>query len=276
MNNQKEDAYPVLEKLTAYLEKKGVHYYIDESADPDNNAEKVLNYELLKDKADYIIIIGGDGTFLHTARYFFGSGIPLLGINIGHLGFLTEIETGEIASSLDHLLAGNFSIEKRLVLEARIKNKDKLLYQQQALNDFVIHRGSSSRLIPIEMYINDEIVSTYRADGLIVSTPTGSTAYSLSAGGPILNPQIRAIIVKPICPHSLFIKPMVISQQERIKIIIKGEQKISFAADGASDFQVGSHDEIFIEAAKEELAIIKLPDRTFYSILHKKLNVGLL
>lgn len=275
LNNQKKDAYPVLEKVIAYLEKKGVQYYIEESVEPDSKV-KVKDYQEIKEKADYIIIIGGDGTFLHTVRYFFGSGLPLLGINIGHLGFLTEIETGEIEYSLDQLLAGNYSIEKRLVLEARIENKGQTVYRQQALNDFVIHRGSSSRMVSVEMYINDEIVSTYRADGLIVSTPTGSTAYSLSAGGPIVNPQIRAIIVTPICPHSLFIKPMVISDQERIKIKVKGEQSVSFAADGASDYQVGSSDEIFIEAAKEELSIVKLPDRTFYSILHKKLKVGFL
>ena len=275
LNNQKKDAYPVLEKVTDYLDKKGVRYYIEESIEP-GSALISTDYADLKEKAYYIIIIGGDGTFLHTARYFFGTGIPLLGINIGHLGFLTEIETGEIESSLEQLLAGNYTIEKRLVLEARIINDDQLVYQQQALNDFVIHRGSSSRMVPIEMYINDEIVSTYRADGLIVSTPTGSTAYSLSAGGPIINPQIRAIIVTPICPHSLFIKPMVISDQERIMIKVRGEQGISFAADGASDYKIDSNDQIFIEAAKEDLSIIKLPDRTFYSILHKKLKVGFL
>src|SRR5690554_2154035 len=262
LNNQKKEAFPVAEKVMNYLRKRGIVFYLEESVDIISNeisGVKKVSYDKLKAEVDYVIIIGGDGTFLHTAHYFFGTGIPLLGINIGHLGFLTEIEIGEIESSLSQLLDGNFTIEKRLILKTRINSKDNLVYHNKALNDFVIHRGARSRLVSIEMYINDEIVNTYRADGLIVSTPTGSTAYSLSAGGPIINPQIRAIIVTPICPHSLFIKPMVISDQERVKIIIKGDHTMSFTADGACDYPINSNDEIYIEAAKEELSIVKLP-----------------
>ena len=233
------------------------------------------DYSKLRSKTDYIIIIGGDGTFLHTAHHFFGSDIPLLGINIGHLGFLTEIETNELENALEYLFNGNFSVEKRMILEGSIKSDQEKVYHNFALNDFVIHRGSHSRLLGIDLYINGEIVNSYRADGIIIATPTGSTAYSLSSGGPIINPQIRAMIVTPICPHSLFITPMVISDQEKLKIVVSGDYSMSFTADGAYNYSIKSKDEIYVQAAERELLFVKLPGRTFYSILHKKMKAGL-
>lgn len=238
--------------------------------------ENTADYKKLRSEADYIIIIGGDGTFLHTAHYFIGTKIPLLGINIGRLGFLTEIEINELEDALDNVLNENYEIEKRLIIEAGIKRNGEMVYHNYALNDFVIHRRTHSRLVAIEFFINDEIVHSYRADGIIVSTPTGSTAYSLSAGGPIVNPQIRAIIVTPICPHSLFITPLLISDKEKVKIKISGNNNMSFTADGGYEFIVRSEDEILIETAEKELYFIKLANRTFYSILHKKMNIGLM
>ncbi len=201
--------------------------------------------------------------------------MPLLGINIGRLGFLTEIETNELDKALEYLISGNFSIEKRMILVGNIKSNGENVYHNFALNDFVIHRGSRSKLVAIDLYINDEIVNSYRADGIIIATPTGSTAYSLSAGGPIINPQIRAMIATPICPHSIFIRPMVISDQEQLKIIVSGDYTMSFTADGGYDYTIKSKDEIYVQASKRELSFVKLPGRTFYSILHKKLKAGL-
>lgn len=280
LNTRKREAFTVAKKVLNYLSKNKVPFLLEKFASEIMEKEEKLefkkaDYNKLKKKADYILIIGGDGTFLHTAHYFFGTKVPLLGINIGRLGFLTEIEINELETALANVLEGNFDIEKRMIIESNIINNKEMVYHNYALNDFVIHRGSRSRLVSIDLYINDEIVNSYRADGIIVSTPTGSTAYSLSAGGPIINPQIRAMIVTPICPHSLFITPMVISDKEKIKIIITGDHIMSFTADGSYDYSIRSKDEILIEAAKKELYFIKLPNRTFYSILHKKMKVGL-
>lgn len=275
LNTQKEEAFTVAKRVIKILDKKNINYYLEEEAAAIMNLPHNASYSMLRKEADYIIVIGGDGTFLHTAHHFFGTRIPLLGINIGRLGFLTEIETNELELALENLDKGNFSVEKRMILESRIKSGEDEVYHNYALNDFVIHRGSRSKLVAIDLYINDEIVNSYRADGIIISTPTGSTAYSLSSGGPIVNPQIRAMIVTPICPHSLFITPMVISDQERLKIVVSGEYTMSFTADGGYDYSLSSKNEIFIEASKKEVMLVKLPGKKFYSILHKKMKAGL-
>ncbi len=275
LNTQKEEAFSIAKKLIALLSAKNINYYIEAKAAEMMERPEQASYSKLRADADYIIIIGGDGTFLHTAHHFFGSEVPLLGINIGRLGFLTEIETNELDNALDNLFSGNFTVEKRMILEVNIQSDGEEVYHNYALNDFVVHRGSRSKLVGIDLYINGEIVNSYRADGIIIATPTGSTAYSLSSGGPIINPQIRAMIVTPICPHSLFITPMVISDQERLKIVVTGDYTMSFTADGGYDYTIKSRDEIYVQASKRELLFVKLPDKTFYSILHKKMKAGL-
>ncbi|MFP4660872.1 MAG: NAD(+)/NADH kinase [Halanaerobiales bacterium] len=275
LNTQKDKAFTVADRVIKYLSERDISFLVETRAAEIMGRSEKADYSKLRSDVEYIVIIGGDGTFLHTAHYFFGSGIPLLGINIGHLGFLTEIETNELEKALGNLFAGKFSIEKRMILEGNIESDGENVYHNFALNDFVVHRGSRSKLVGIDFYINDEIVNSYRADGIIVSTPTGSTAYSLSSGGPIINPQIRAIIVTPICPHSLFITPMVISDREKLKIVVHGEYTMSFTADGGYDYSIKSNDEINVQAASRELLVVKLPGSTFYSILHKKMKAGL-
>ncbi|MDI3546720.1 MAG: kinase [Halanaerobiales bacterium] len=270
----------MIQRVIAWLSERNVPYLIEEKAAKIlGEEERRATYTCLRKRVDLIIIFGGDGTFLHTAHHFFGSNIPLLGINIGRLGFLTEIEINELDEALNYLLEEKYQVEKRMILSSKVLSKGREVYRSQALNDVVIHRGAKSRLIKIELYINDEIVNSYRADGLIVATPTGSTAYSLSAGGPIVNPQIRAIIITPICPHTLYIRPMVISDREKLKIVVKSEDMQSedimkVTADGRSDYALSSGDEIQIAASSQEILIIKLPERTFYTILHKKMRVG--
>ncbi|MFW6021935.1 MAG: NAD(+)/NADH kinase [Halanaerobiaceae bacterium] len=275
LNTKKEEAFIVGERLIQLFKMKDISYLLEKKASDIMGRDEGVDYQSLKKNADFIIIIGGDGTFLHTAHYFFDTQIPLLGINIGRLGFLTEIETNEIEVAIDHLLNGNYTVEKRMILESNIIRNGKKTYSNYALNDFVINRGARSRLVGIDLYINDEIVNSYRADGIIISTPTGSTAYSLSAGGPIINPSIRAIIITPICPHSLFITPMVISDRESLKIVVHSEHSMSFTADGSYDYLIKDNDKINIKASKQELYFVKLPNRTFYSILHKKMKAGL-
>lgn len=275
LNIKKREAFSVGNDVINWLEKKGIHYLIEADAAEILNNNFKADYQYLRDNTDIIIVIGGDGTFLHTAHHFFTTDIPLLGINIGHLGFLTEIETNELTEALNRLLLENYKVEKRMILEARLFRKGEEIYKKNALNDIVIHRGAKSRMVGIDLFINEEIVNSYRSDGLIVATPTGSTAYSLSAGGPIINPQIRAIIITPICPHTIFIRPMVISDKEKLKVVITAEHTMKLTADGRYDWALKSADQIHIQAAEKELSVIKLPERTFYTILHKKMRLGL-
>lgn len=276
INLQKDGALQIAGKLINWLKQKRIVYLVEkEAAVMMGKAEYGASYQEMKEKVDMVIVLGGDGTFLHTAHYFFGTEIPLLGVNAGRLGFLTEIETNELHEALNYLVNKEYTIEKRMILSARVTRNGGEEYSTQALNDVVIHRGAKSGMVGIELYINNEIVNSYRADGIIITTPTGSTAYSLSAGGPIVNPQIRAIIITPICPHTLYIRPMVISDREELLIKVKSEKEIVLTADGRHDFTLLPGDEVHLCAASEELAVVKLPERTFYTILHKKMRVGL-
>ena len=275
LNTDKKKAFNLANRVIDYFKKRNISFYLEKKAATLMEYGQGYTYQELKEKADIVIVIGGDGTFLHTAHYFMNSSIPILGINVGRLGFLTEIEPNDMETALEKLINGNYSIEKRMILEGNIISKGENVYHNYALNDFVIHRGSHSRLVTINLYINSEIVSSYRADGIIIATPTGSTAYSLSAGGPIINPRIRAIIITPICPHNLHIRPMLISDKEKVKIGIIGDHNMGFNADGSNDFTLQSGDEILIEVSKKEVLIAKLAGKSFYSILHEKMKIGL-
>lgn len=255
------------------LQGKSVPFLLEKKAAHMLGEEKyAASFLKLKEKVDLIIVLGGDGTFLHTAHHFIATNIPLLGINIGKLGFLTELETNVLTTALEYILEGNYQIEKRMLLEGKVKKRDSFNYFSHALNDLVISRGDMVQMIKIKLYINEELVNSYRADGLIVATPTGSTAYSLSAGGPLVNPQIKAILITPICPHTLNIRPMVISAQEKVKVQIAGKGIMKVSADGSKDCSLSSGDIIAINAAQEEIDIIKLPERTFYTILREKMG----
>lgn len=264
-------------KVVNILKNKDINYLIEEkSADMLNLNEKGADFTLLREKSDIILLFGGDGTFLHTAHYFAGTDIPLLGINLGSLGFMTEIEVDQFEKALSVIIDGDYTIEKRMMLEARVFRDSHEVFHSYALNDVVINRASNAHLININLQINDEFINQYSGDGLILATPTGSTAYSLSAGGPIINPKIRAILITPICPHSLHIRPMVISEEEKIDIVVSGEEKkMNIATDGRFDYDLMSGDRISISVSDNDISLIKLPDRTFYTILREKMRVGL-
>ncbi len=277
VNQDKKEASAVAARAVDWFEKKGLDYLIEERAALQlDRVDKKADYEKMKKEADYIIIIGGDGTFLHSSHHFIGTDLPMLGINVGHLGFLTDVETEEVEKALEMIHAGNYKVEKRMMIKTRIFRDDKEVDSSYALNDYVINRDPDSQMLKIRLYINDELVNDFRSDGLIISTPTGSTAYSLSSGGPIINPrQVRAILITPICPHNLHLRPMVISDLEEIKIRLDNDGRvIKGSADGRHNNKIVPGDLISITAADKELSIIKLPDRTFYTILKEKMNLA--
>lgn len=223
-----------------------------------------------------ILLFGGDGTFLHTAHHFIGTNIPLLGVNLGSLGFMTDIEIKEFQKTFKKLIAGNYHLEKRMMIESKIIRNNNEVFHSYSLNDLVINRGADAGLIDIKLFVNDELASSYNGDGLVVATPTGSTAYSLSAGGPIVNPRTEAIVITPICPHSLHVRPMVIGGQEEIEIVVNCKiNDMKANSDGRYNFKLRNNDRIIIKKSKKKINVIKFSDHSFYSTLRKKMRVGL-
>ncbi len=219
----------------------------------------------------FAFVLGGDGTILKTARYFSKFEVPILGINLGRLGFLSQAKSTQIEEAVDFLLKGCFKVEDRMMLTS-------LNGKMNALNDIVIKGDGFSRTSRLYVHINDNIVCDYLADGIIISTPTGSTAYTLSAGGPILSPILEAIVVVPICPHTMSARPIVIPSDEVIKVTSsQNKPLLKISADGQETYDLGINDDIEIKKSqfKAKLILLNLEKNSFYSVLKEKLHWGL-
>jgi NAD+ kinase len=228
-----------------------------------------------KDKIDIILVFGGDGTILRAVDFAIRSSAPILGINLGNLGFLSESSVSEFSKSIDAVRNNKFTIQKRMLLKIVLKRDKKKVYSGLALNDAVIYKGREPKLIDIKVYSNNRFVLKTRCDGIIAATPTGSTAYSLSAGGPILSQVMDAIVISPLNPHILSVRPMVFSASDSIRFVIKNTHKETVLNhDGQNSFKLKANDEIFVTAASEKVSFIKLSNRTFFQILRKKLHMG--
>ncbi len=260
-----------------YLDQKSVSYILEEKSSNVLLADyRTATIPELKEEIDYLILLGGDGTLLRAARYFCGTGIPLLGINVGSLGFMTVIEKNNYKKAVEKILADEFTIENRMMLTAEVYRSQKQVYKTFGLNDVVISRGASFKLIGIELYINDEFISNYEGDGLLVATPTGSTAYSLSAGGPIVHPKLKAMLITPICPHNLFMRPMVIGDDDEVMVNLKiPGKKMHISTDGRANLELQNGDKIKIKKSCQEVTLIRFPERNFYQILREKMKVDM-
>ncbi len=279
-NTTKEMVKGVIPDLLDWLRQKHVDYILDAELlkylklSLSNKSDEL---RLLGDQCDVVLAFGGDGTILSTARKVGASGVPILGINLGgRLGFLAEVVIDELYDSLTDVLNQDYTILERLVLEAKIfqQELEKTCY---ALNDVVMDRGGYSRVIRIEVFIDNEYLNTYLGDGIIIATPTGSTAYSLSAYGPILLPTLECMIINPICPHSLGVRPVVIPDECEIRVVPHIEGKIvTLSVDGQVSQQFSKTEgvEIIIRKAKHKIKWIRHKNRTFYDLLRTKLNWG--
>ena len=223
-------------------------------------------------EVDLLLVFGGDGTMLSAARAVAGLATPILGVNIGSLGFLTEIPSSRVAEELPAIWEGNFSIEERSLLEATGSlSKDELF--QVALNDFVVSRGATSRLIELEVRVNSEPLTNYRADGLIISSPTGSTAYSLAAGGAIVSPSASVLTLTPICPHTLSNRSVIVSSDSVIEVKVRSQKlEIFLTADGQVQLPLFSGDEICVRKSSKSVRLVRLPNSSFFQTLRQKLN----
>ncbi|MHB8985488.1 MAG: NAD(+)/NADH kinase, partial [Eubacteriales bacterium] len=227
----------------------------------------------LTDKIDYVIVLGGDGTILRAARKIAASSTPIIGVNFGHLGFLTEIDVPDLLPALEKILSGQYYIDERMMLEARLFRKGKIIGHSVGLNDAVITKGAFARLILLETYLNDEYADTYPADGLIVASPTGSTAYSLSAGGPLVTPDFDLMLITPICPHTLWARPMAVAPDSVVKVILRSPQaEVMLTMDGQHGFSLKEDDLVVINRAPDKARFLRLKGRNFFEVLRKKLK----
>lgn len=273
-NVKKELTKSVVEEITRWASQNKVDVFICEELIPlIGQKENSLPRSQLWERSEVLISLGGDGTMLASARAVGEHQTPILGINLGGLGFLTEMTSNDLQNTLDKLKNGDYFIEKRMVLETEIEGGKK--FDQYALNDVVIDKGEVARLFLLHLFTKDKFICSYSADGLILSTPTGSTAYSLAAGGPIINPRMNAIIVSPICPHSLASRPIVFSENETLKVTVEiSSRQAVLTIDGQVAFGVESGSSVLVRKAKHSVNLIKFRDRSFYEILRRKLHWG--
>lgn len=234
--------------------------------EPMNSTDEI--YE----KSDFVVVLGGDGTILRVARKAAIYGTPILGINFGTLGYLADVERSDGKVAIEKVLNGDYKIEKRMMLEAYIERGCISHDTQLALNEVCVSNSNFSRMISLSVEVNDEYINTFRADGIIVSTPTGSTAYNLSAGGPILNTNTELMTITHICPHALYARPIVVSGNDVIKIRVAGDySNTQVTLDGQNDDRVKSGDAVVIRKSKYQTSIIKTTNLSFFDILRRKM-----
>lgn len=271
------------------------HYYIVTNLVKDHNFQ-TTNYikeyliahnkkctshtslEYLDDTVDCIIVLGGDGTLLRTARELNSRLIPLLGVNLGTLGYLAEVEKSNLDIALECLMNGNFSVEDRMMISGKIfNNKNECICQTNALNDIVISRAGSLHIISYNIYVDKQFLKHYSADGIIIATPTGATGYSMSAGGPIVEPKAKLMVITPICPHTLGSRSIVLSSEAQIVIEVdysrnENEQAIEANFDGSDQVALFPGYRIEITQSSQKTKIIKMSQLSFLETLHKKMN----
>jgi NAD+ kinase len=274
VNWSKSEAIKVANELVNWFLTKGIKVSLQQNKVNMISNTLPLNHSTVS-SVDCILVLGGDGTLLNTAGEYVDSSVPLLGINFGQLGFLTSLELSDLYNGLEELVKGNYTVEKRMMLEAQVIRNNKSIRSFYALNDIVVTKGAFSRIIQLEMYLSDKYIETYPADGLIISTPTGSTAYSLSAGGPIVAPNLEVIIITPICPHNLYSRPMVISPNQDVVIsLVSKNAEVMLTVDGQQGFQLDFKDKISIKKAPFHTHIIRFPERNFFDVLREKMRDG--
>lgn len=259
--------------LIPWLKKRGIKVLVENGV--VRGAAHSCSKKEMAARADLIISLGGDGTLLNIAPLVERPEVPILGVNLGGLGFITEVAVDELEAVLSKTLDGDYEVEKRMTLEIRVIRKKARQHKFRVLNDAVITKGARSRIIDLETYVGDDYLCTYRADGLIISTPTGSTAYSLAAAGPILEPTLGAIVLAPICPHTLTNRPIVVPSNASIRVTLRSfGDTVILIPDGQQGMRLNNGDQMEARDYGMPVSLIKLPSRSYYEILREKLKWG--
>lgn len=274
LNTKKSEALDICGWLLERLNKQGIKVVMTEDqAAAVQRPDLAVSGEHFRTVIDAAISLGGDGTLLGLAHYLAGTEKPILGINLGQLGFLTDVELDVLSEGIERLLAGQYMLEKRTMLEAVVFRHGEEIGRYIALNDVVIAKGAISRLIRLRTYVDDQFVTTYPADGLIVSTATGSTGYSLSAGGPLIHPTLPVTVIMPICPHTLNARALVIADHQQVKVVVHaGHSEILLTTDGQRGLNLLPNDAIRVHKASFVTPLIKVSGRDFFEVLRTKMR----
>jgi NAD+ kinase len=266
-NPEKESVRGLALQLCRWLDRRGVTPVL-----PPELADAVGLSERGRPVADWdvsgVVVLGGDGTLLRAAREIGRFGWPLLGVNLGHVGFLTEVEVPDLYPTLDAMLDGQLADDSRLMLRATVMRQGAAAATFAALNDVVVTKGPFARLVRLETFVDDAYVTTWRADGLIAATPTGSTAYSLSAGGPVVTPDLGVMLLTPICPHSFFDRSIVIGESSHVRIRVAAEHRDTLlTVDGQEGFPLEDGDEVLVEPDSVRVRLLRRPGSSFFHVL---------
>ena len=277
------EAWQTACELGVWLEKRGIRLVGKRLSDAESSvSDSGLNCEIetagedyFVEEVDLIVVLGGDGTMISTARLIGDRSIPILGINYGGLGYLTEFRIEEMFAALEQILAGNYELDHRVTLRVEHCRGEEILSTNRVLNDVVINKAALARIIELEVWLDRLFVNNFRADGLIVSTPTGSTAYNLSAGGPIVFPSMNAVVVTPICPFTLSNRPIVVPDAAEIELVLKTEnEEVALTLDGQVGFQLQAGDSVKIRKSRTTFNLVEPPNRNYFDVLRDKLRWG--
>lgn len=279
-NRHKDKNFAATKQIQQYLENRGQKCTIKLKESDWKSSQQIDTNEgdtTITSDIDCMIVLGGDGTMLQAARDIKKLHIPLIGVNLGTLGYMTEIEMGNLEEALEQLIEGNFQAESRMMLNGKVYFKEGNSKEGWALNDIVISRSGSLQIIKFDIYVNGQFLNDYNADGVIVTTPTGSTGYNLSAGGPIIEPKAKLIMLTPICPHTLNKRSIILSPEDEIEIVIPvgregQEQEVEASFDGSNKVSLSTGDKIRIVKSDKTTEIIHLNQVSFLEVLHKKMS----
>lgn len=272
-------SHPEVEQITMLAARQlaaaGVEVLIEDGLAEQIGQVNGYAGEEIPSLVDMILVLGGDGTLISVARQVGDRQVPILGVNLGQLGFLTEVTREELPEMLDRLIAGDYKISERMMIDALIHRGDQVVGKYTVLNDAVINKGALARIIDMETYVDGRHLSTYKADGLIISTPTGSTGYSLAAGGPIIYPEINSLLITPICPHMLTNRPVVVWSRSVIEIDLKFQDDVVFfTADGQVGHKLLPGDRVEVRRSETRTRLVSSPSREYFQILRTKLSWG--
>jgi NAD+ kinase len=270
----KPEPLEILRGLLPWLREKGTEVFVDADAAQQLGIKGYSSSEITT-LSEFIVVLGGDGTMLFVARLVSERSLPILGVNAGGLGFITEVQRADMFDALERVLSGAYSCEDRLMLTTHIVRNGEKIQQYTALNDVVINKGALARIVDLETFIDGVYVTKFRADGLIIATPTGSTAYCLSAGGPILYPTMESIVFIPICPHTLTNRPIVLPGAVMIRVVLGAPAEDAYlTVDGQVGFSLKKNDSVVIEKSPFKTRLIIPSGRDFFEVLRTKLGWG--
>jgi len=270
-----QDAIKLAGDVMSWLRERDIEVLVDKPLASDLDGVKGYPGRSIPALVDLIVVLGGDGTLLSVARLAGELRTPILGVNLGNLGFLTEITRHELFDVLEQIVQGEFSVSERMRLDVSVRRGNEVVGRYRVLNDIVINKGALARIIDMEVYVNDSYLTTFKADGLIVSSPTGSTAYNMAAGGPIICPGTDCFVITPICPHMLTNRPMIVSADSVIRIEVRfKDEDVVLTADGQVGMPLNGGDVVEVRRSSSRTRLILGPDKEYFEVLRTKLRWG--